>query len=548
MNHNKPIFLAMTIGMFSLWSCFNEKPSENSLGIKHVIVIGFDGLSPDGLQNAGTPNFDQLIAEGAHTFHARAVLPTSSSPNWASMIMGAGPEQHGITSNAWERDNFILPTISHSEEFLFPTIFHLIDKQIPNAEIGAIYHWGGFGRLFEKSAVDYDINPETEEETASLASTYIQEKKPNFTFIHFDHIDHAGHEFGHGTKEYYASVEKGDKLLGEVIQAIKKAGMEEETLVIIGSDHGGMGKGHGGESLQEMEIPFILWGKSVKKNHNIHFPVYQYDNAATAAFALGVKTPMPWIGKPVKTAFEGFVSDDGYPTLERVKEPIIIPTASGYKKAGGLFDEEATLLFENPNSNGEVRFTTDGSMPTATSELVKEALTLDKNTVVRAAIFKDGKISSNVAEAYIRVKESEKKAPVAYDVFYLDDLRTIPALAGKTPHAKGNIFEITSEEVKEEIKSNTAVRFRTTLGIQKEGKYKFYTRSDDGSRLWINNTLVVDNDGDHGVIEKDGEITLLPGNYPLEVVWFNGGGGGWLDVYYKTDDVPKQILPTTMLQ
>lgn len=538
----------MTIGIFSLWSCFKEKSPEHSLGIKHVVVIGFDGLSPDGLQNATTPNFNQLISEGAHTFHARAVMPSSSSPNWASMIMGAGPEQHGITSNAWEKDNFILPTIAQSEDFLFPTIFHLVDKQIPNAEIGAIYHWRGFGRLFEKDAVDYDVSPQTEEETAALASSYILEKQPNFTFIHFDHIDHAGHEFGHGTKEYYASVEKADALLGKLLEAIKKAGIEEQTLVIISSDHGGVGKGHGGESLQEMEIPFLVWGKSVKKGHIIKYPVFQYDNAATAAFALGIKTPMAWIGKPVKTAFTGMDMTDNYPILERIKEPIIVPIAEGYKKAGGLFDRKATVTFKNPNAEGEVRYTIDGSMPNGKSALATDALVIDKNAVVRAAIFKAGQISSAIAEAYIRVKESEKNAPITYEVFYLDKLTTIPSLTGKIPQSKGTAFEITSDEVKEEIKSNTAVRFKTNFIVEKEGAYRFYTRSDDGSKLWVNSTLVVDNDGDHGVIEKEGEIRLFPGSYPLEVLWFNGGGGSWLDVYYQTDGIPKQILPTTLLQ
>ncbi|MEA1786537.1 alkaline phosphatase family protein [Arenibacter sp. GZD96] len=547
MKYSLLFYVLMTIGMCSLWSCFEQKP-QNDLGIKHVVVIGFDGLSPDGLQNASTPNFDKLIAEGSYTFHARSVMPTSSSPNWASMIMGAGPEQHGITSNAWERDNFILPTISQKEDFLFPTIFHLIDNQIPNAEIGAIYHWGGFGRLFEKSAVDYDVSPDTEEETAALASAYIQDKKPHFTFIHLDHIDHAGHEFGHGTKEYFDAVETGDTLLGQLMQAIEKAGIAQETLVILSSDHGGMGKGHGGESLQEMEIPFILWGKSIKKGQRVKYPVYQYDNAATVAFALGLDMPLAWIGKPVKTAFEGFEIIDAYPIVERVEKPVLFPKAEGYKKAGGLFTDSATIRFENPNPNGEIRFTVDGSMPNANSELAENVVGLDKNAVIRSAVFIDGQVASNISDAYIRVKKNAKKAPVQYEVFYLNNLQNIPVLEGKTANAKGNSFEITSDEVKEEIKNNTVVRFRTNLVIETEGKYHFYTRSDDGSKLSINNTLVVDNDGDHGVLEKEGSIRLLPGTYPLEVVWFNGGGEGWLDVFYKTEGMPKQILPTTRLQ
>jgi phosphopentomutase len=80
------------------------------------------------------------------------------------------------------------------------------------------------------------------------------------------------------------------------MQAITSSAMAEETVVIISSDHGGIGKGHGGESLQEVEIPFIVWGKSVKKNYTIEFTVYQYDNATTVAFALGLKMPMACIG------------------------------------------------------------------------------------------------------------------------------------------------------------------------------------------------------------------------------------------------------------
>src|SRR5690606_1613628 len=113
---------------------------------------------------------------------------------------------------------------------------------------------------------------------------------------------------------------------------------------------------------------------------------------------------------------------------------------------------------------------------------------------------------------------------------------------------KGTCFEITSDEVKEEIKDNTVVRFGTTIQVEKEERFTFYTNSDDGSKLWVDNTLVVDNDGDHGVVEKSGSITLKPGTYPLEVVWFNGGGSGWLNVDYQTDSTPKQVLSTTILK
>ena len=85
-----------------------ESLSQN---IEHVIIIGIDGMSPDGIKNAKTPVMDNLMKNGSFTMHARNVLPTSSSPNWASMIMGAGPEQHGITSNKWELNDHELPPL-----------------------------------------------------------------------------------------------------------------------------------------------------------------------------------------------------------------------------------------------------------------------------------------------------------------------------------------------------------------------------------------------------------------------------------------------------
>lgn len=536
----------MTIGIFSLWSCFSQN-SPKAVKVKHVVIIGFDGLSPDGIQHAATPNFHQIMQEAAFTFQARAVLPTSSSTNWASMIMGAGPEQHGITSNDWEKDNFTLPAIVQSEDFLFPTIFSLIKQQLPNAEIGAIYHWDGFGRLFEKSAVNYDVNTKTEEETARVASEYIIAKKPTFTFIHFDHIDHAGHEFGHGSLEYYKAVEKGDALLGKLWEAIKKAGIAKETMVIITSDHGGIGHGHGGESLKEIEIPFIVWGKSIKKNFPITTPVYQYDNAATVAYALGIKMPTAWIGKPVLNAFEGIIVTDKYPVIPLYLEPVIQPQGKFYKKSGGLFDTETAVVINNVNPSGELRYTTDGSMPTKNASKYTAPFTINKNTVVKTAVFKDGKINSLVSEAFYRIKDKASVEPIDYAVYYLDNLTFVPNVENQTPNFKGKAFEITSDEIKTEIKNNTMVLFTTKIRIEKEDNYTFYLRSDDGSKLWIDNKVVTDNDGDHGVKEKSGQLALKPGTYSLKVAWFNGGGSGWLDVFYKSSSIPKQIIPSTTL-
>src|SRR5205814_786050 len=69
------------------------------------------------------------------------------------------------------------------------------------------------------------------------------------------------------------------------------------------------------------------------------------------------------------------------------------------------------------------------------------------------------------------------------------------------------------------------LRFSGTLTIAKEGSYTFFTDSDDGSRLYVDGKMVVNNDGLHGMEEKSGKIQLQPGAHALVVTYFNNGGG-----------------------
>ncbi|MCZ6674987.1 MAG: alkaline phosphatase [Verrucomicrobia bacterium] len=288
----------------------HELGANSHTNNKKVIVIGVDGMSPSGIRNAPTPVLDSMMAGGAYTMNARGVLPTSSSPNWKSMVSGSATEQHGVTSNKWQRDKFVLPPATTGIEEIYPTIFGLAREQRPDLKIGAIYDWKGFGRLIERSALDYDGYQATgkeeldEDETIQLAVAYIKEEQPDLLFVHLDHVDHAGHQDGHGSPHYYEAVTKADRLIGEILEATKDADVFDETVFIVSADHGGVGTGHGGESLDEIEIPFLLFGSGVKKNYRITTQVMIYDNAATVAFILGLTQPYSWIGRPVKSAFE----------------------------------------------------------------------------------------------------------------------------------------------------------------------------------------------------------------------------------------------------
>ena len=87
-----------------------------------------------------------------------------------------------------------------------------------------------------------------------------------------------------------------------------------------------------------------------------------------------------------------------------------------------------------------------------------------------------------------------------------------------------------------------ALRFTGMIGIPKSGKYTFFTQSDDGSRLYIGDQIVVNNDGLHGMVERSGMVDLPAGTYPITVTYFDNGGGDGLVVNWSGPGLARQKI------
>ena len=266
--------------------------------VKHVVLIGIDGWGAFSLKEAhDIPNIRYLMTNGCYTLKARAVLPSASAVNWASMFMGAPTEMHGYTQ--WNSRTPEIPSACVGKLGIYPTIFEIIRENLPQAETGCFYEWDGIAPLVGTKSISY-----VRQGANNQASAYIREKKPTFVAVCFDGVDHAGHMKGYGSPEYYAALTQVDRQIGAIRQAISAAGMAEKTVIIVTADHGGREKGHGGKTLQELEIPFVIWGANIKRGAIITDAMVQYDCAATIAELLGLKRSQCWRGLPATSAFE----------------------------------------------------------------------------------------------------------------------------------------------------------------------------------------------------------------------------------------------------
>merc|ERR1712086_1189374 len=96
-------------------------------------------------------------------------------------------------------------------------------------------------------------------------------------------------------------------------------------------------------------------------------------------------------------------------------------------------------------------------------------------------------------------------------------------------YSNGNDFK--NEIPKFKKNDKYIMRFRGQYEAKTTGNYRFRTRSDDGSRLWIDRKLKVNNDGNHGMRTKDsGNVRLTKGWHEITVVFYENGGGSGLEV------------------
>lgn len=117
----------------------------------------------------------------------------------------------------------------------------------------------------------------------------------------------------------------------------------------------------------------------------------------------------------------------------------------------------------------------------------------------------------------------------------------IPDFTALTPLATGTLPAITLD-IPGRRADNFGVRYTGSITIPSAGAYTFYTRSDDGSRLYVNGQLVVNNDGLHGAIEQSGVISLAAGPHVITVDYIEAAGGESLEVSYAGPIITKQVI------
>ena len=296
----------VAIAMIALLGSCCSNETKGVKGVKHVVMVGFDGLAGNTVEAAQMPTLHSLMEQGSWTLQARSILPSSSACNWASMYMGVGPEMHGY--NTWGSRKPDFPSVALGKNGIFPTFITVLREKYPEMNICSLYEWDVQGDLIDNKAVSYHkhipMGESRSREITDAFIAYLKEQKPEFSMCIYDSPDCEGHSQGWGSEAYMNRLAELDAFLNEIIEATKEAGTYESTLFMVVSDHGGIDRGHGKTTMAEMEAPLVFFGPGVKKGYKIDVPVMRYDTAPTITYILGAEAPDVWRGRIIKEIFE----------------------------------------------------------------------------------------------------------------------------------------------------------------------------------------------------------------------------------------------------
>ena len=243
---------------------------------EHVVLITVDGL-PAFLfddPSAVLPNLRSLAARGVRAEGMTVSNPSVTWPNHTTLVTGVRPNKHGVIFNGvLERPGLGLPVrVNRDKDKLelvkVPTIYDALhaaggtaiavkwpctrDAKGLHIRLQDVYQSfddatpGLIDELREAGILTDDLMARFSDVSGSArdrvwtqtACHLIKSQKPNLLLLHLVNVDGIHHQYGPKSAAGYSAVAFADACVGEVLRAIKEAGITDSTTVFVASDHG----------------------------------------------------------------------------------------------------------------------------------------------------------------------------------------------------------------------------------------------------------------------------------------------------------------------
>jgi len=212
----------------------------------------------------------------------------------------------------------------------------------------------------------------------------------------------------------------------------------------------------------------------------------------------------------------------------------------------------ATLALRSPLDDAAIVVTTDGSEPTADSPRYTGPLVLDLGTapvqVAARLLTADGRLGPTMRARYARTTlqpapaaSAGARQPGLQRDYFEAPVQKTDDLPGMRPTRSDTTDVIDLPEFSRQ--ERFGLRYRGVVRVPADGVYRFSLASDDGARLLLDGTLLIDRDGPQSPGTTHGSRALARGAHAFELRYFQGGGDRVLDLQVSVDGGAPMPVP-----
>jgi predicted AlkP superfamily pyrophosphatase or phosphodiesterase len=225
------------------------------------------------------------MEDGTSTMNARTVYEsTETLPNHTSMITGRPVTTRGGHAVTFNDDDG--STVHEAADGYCASIFDVVHDTGGSTALYAGKEKFDFldrnwddghgaadttGRDDGRDKIDTYVRADGTETTEALRKALTSDPA-DFSMIHFAGPDQVGHDEGFMSAEYLSEVSETDELIGDILSTITTAEeLATSTVVIVTSDHGGVGESHGAaDQAMNYTVPFFAWGPGVAAGADLY--------------------------------------------------------------------------------------------------------------------------------------------------------------------------------------------------------------------------------------------------------------------------------------
>jgi hexosaminidase len=226
------------------------------------------------------------------------------------------------------------------------------------------------------------------------------------------------------------------------------------------------------------------------------------------------------------------------------------PAIGGFD-AFNPFIGKVRVRVTNPRPGTVIRYTLDGTDPAATSKTLEGPLMIRDNLTLTAQAFA-GSAKTGSSKRGVFEKQSPVKAVNPGSVtpglafrYFEGDFSSVSDMDRLSAKREGRIDGFAFPPGTPE--TNFGLMVSGFIKVPATAVYTFSLTSDDGSRLFLGDRLLADNDGRHGSIRKTAILALEAGYHPIRMGYFQSGGGREFEILWSGPGFESQPLPASAL-